>query len=68
MIFRNLFTRISKVCSTYELTEQFMEICAKNCTIDLKKNNLYEVFYEILSIEHEVRKYLVKSSEFKIQM
>ena len=34
------FTRISKFCSTYELTKQFMEICVKNCAIDLKKNNL----------------------------
>ena len=31
------FARISKVCSTYELTKQFMEISVKN----LKKNNLY---------------------------
>jgi hypothetical protein len=30
------------VCSSYELTKQFMKICVKNCAIDLKKNNLYE--------------------------
>ena len=35
-------TRISKVCSTYELTKQFMEICVKNCASYLKKNNLYK--------------------------
>ena len=35
------FTRIYPVCSTYELTKQFMKICVKNCPIDLKKNNLY---------------------------
>ena len=35
------FTRISKFCSTYELIKQFMEICVKNCAINLKKNNLY---------------------------
>ena len=34
------FTRIYPVCSTYELTKQFMWICVKNCAIDLKKNNL----------------------------
>ena len=34
------FTRISKFCSTYEVTKQFMEICVKNCAINLKKNNL----------------------------
>ena len=33
-------TRISKFCSTHELTKQFMEICVKNCAINLKKNNL----------------------------
>ena len=33
--------RISKVCSTYELTKQFIEIFVKNCAIYLKKNNLY---------------------------
>ena len=36
-----VFARISKVCSFYELTKQFMEVCVKNCAIDLKKNNLY---------------------------
>ena len=35
-------SRIYPVCSTYELTKQFMEICVKNCAIDLKKNNLYK--------------------------
>ena len=35
------FTRISKFCSTYELTKQFMEIYVKHCAINLKKNNLY---------------------------
>ena len=25
---------------TYELAKQFMEICVKNCAINLKKNNL----------------------------
>ena len=35
------FTSIYPVCSTYELTKQFMQICVKNCAIDLKKNNLY---------------------------
>ena len=34
------FTRISKVCSTYELTKQFMEISVKNSAINLKKNTL----------------------------
>ena len=43
------FTRIYPVCSTYELTKQFMWICVKNCTIDLKKNNLYEIRYLYLS-------------------
>ena len=38
------FTRISTVCSTYELTKQFMEICVNNCAIDLKKNNLYYTY------------------------
>ena len=37
------FTSIYPVCSTYELTKQFMQICVKNCAIDLKKNNLYLV-------------------------
>ena len=32
----------TQFCSTYELTKQFMEICVKNCAIDLKKNNLYK--------------------------
>ena len=36
------FTRIYPVCSTYELTKQFVQICVKNCTTDLKKNNLYK--------------------------
>ena len=39
------FTRISKFCSTYELTKQFMEICVKNCAINLKKNNLYLSYF-----------------------
>ena len=33
----HIFIRISKVCSTYELTKQFMEICVKNCAIDSKR-------------------------------
>ena len=37
-------TKIYPVCSTYELTKQFMWICVKNCAIDLKKNNLYLLF------------------------
>ena len=37
------FTKIYAVCSTYELTKQFMLICVKNCAIDLKKNNLYSI-------------------------
>ena len=39
------FTRIYPVCSTYELTKQFMQICVKRCTIDLKKNNLYSQLF-----------------------
>ena len=43
------FTRIYPVCSTYELKKQFMWICGvKNCTIDLKKNNLY---FRVTSLE-----------------
>ena len=38
------FTRIYPVCSTYELTK----ICVKNCTIDLKKNNLYFVHWPLV--------------------
>ena len=34
------FTRIYPVCSIYQVTKQFMQICVKNCAIDLKKNNL----------------------------
>ena len=34
------FTRIYPICSTYEVTKQFMYICVKNWTIHLKKNNL----------------------------
>ena len=34
-------SRIYPVCSTYELTKQFMPIWVKNCAINLKKNNLY---------------------------
>ena len=37
------------VCSTYELTKQFMDICVKNCAIDLKKNNLYLYRKKVLS-------------------
>ena len=37
------FTRVYPVCSTSELTKQVMEICVKNCAIDLKKNNLYKL-------------------------
>ena len=39
------FTRISKVCSTYELTKHFIEISVKNCAINLKKNNLYPILF-----------------------
>ena len=39
------FTRIYPVCSTYELTKQFIEICVKNCAIDPKMNNLYPSTY-----------------------
>ena len=35
------FIRIYPVCSTYELTKQFMKIWVKNCAVYLKKNNLY---------------------------
>ena len=34
------FTRIYPVCSTYDLTKQFMQISLKNWAIDLKKNDL----------------------------
>ena len=36
-----IVTRIYQVCSTYELAKQFMQICVKNCAIDLNKNNQY---------------------------
>jgi hypothetical protein len=38
------FTRISKLCSTYELTKQIMEICVKHSAINLKKNSLYSSY------------------------
>ena len=47
------FTRISKFCSTYELTKQFMEICVKNCAINLKKNNLYQIVSTLPIRYHE---------------
>ena len=47
------FTRILTVCSTYELTKQFMEICVNNCSIDLKKNNLYTWLNSVRSSKHE---------------
>ena len=39
--------------STYELTKQFVQICVKNCAIDLKKNNLYpSLFFQYLGIDN----------------